>query len=126
MEYWHLGDKYCDEDEKGDPTKWVCQKYNTMPAQLWHPNKLIEQSLFKDSGVHKNMKIKYLDIPMVHSNSKDGIKFIILRLFNVYQRTPVLRFIHHRHILIISSNHRTIPIVMLLKVKSLQWKTKTR
>lgn len=36
-------------------------------AQIWEQKTTLVKSLFKDSGVHKNMIIKYLDVPMLHT-----------------------------------------------------------
>lgn len=76
QEYWHTGDRYCDEEDAGDENKWLCQKYNTVNAQLWEKKTSLEASLFKKSGVHKNMIIRYLDVPSLHTKSDEGVKFI--------------------------------------------------
>lgn len=76
LEYWHTGDKYCDEEDKGDEDKWLCQQYNTVNAQLWEKKTTLESALFKKTGVHKNMIIRYLDVPSLHTRSDEGVKFI--------------------------------------------------
>jgi len=45
-------------------------------AQLWEQKTELETKLFKKEGVHKNMIIRYLDVPLLHTKGTEGIAFI--------------------------------------------------
>jgi len=76
LEYWHGADKYCEDDNAGDASKWLHKRYMTYTGQPWHPNHIIESKLFEKRGVTKKMQINYIDVPMLHADSPSGIAFI--------------------------------------------------
>ena len=51
-------------------------KYGTTEISMWEGKHKKQDAMFVDSGPEKWMKMRYLDIPLLHLNSMEGMEFI--------------------------------------------------